>query len=470
MNANQKHVFDKISESINSKESNSHFFLQGPAGTGKTFVFNTLCNYYRGQGKIVLCVASSGIAALLLPDGRTSHSRFAIPLQINNLSSCHIKKDSMVAEFIKKTTLIIWDEVPMQHRHCFEAFDRTFRDLCGSEHEDKLFGGVPVVPGGDFAQIPPVVTLGGRPKTVEASLIMSTKIWPGLRKLYLVESMRLSNLNETDRNFAAWIGSMSYNPQLYGSVLLPPYIHKTTDLNAFIDNIYTQEMLQSPLENSMFFKERAILCSKNATVEEVNTKVLDKVVGDKVTLHSADSITGSTMNNVPEEYLHCLTTSGLPPAKLELKVGLHVMLLRNLNPERGLCNGTRCIIHQIGQHVLKVKVLGVDSEQMELIPRFTLSTLPYQLPFILTRKQFPVKVSFAMTINKSQGQSPKKVAIDLREPVFTHGQLYLTEKSNNYLEARKTRKYVLTMLEIDSLEINSIEKDYDENNSLYEGL
>lgn len=161
MNANQKHVFDKISESINSKESNSHFFLQGPAGTGKTFVFNTLCNYYRGQGKIVLCVASSGIAALL-SDGRTSHSRFAIPLKINNLSSCHIKKDSMVAELIKKTTLIIWDEVPMQHRHCFEAVDRTFRNLCGGEHEDKLFGGVPVVLGGDFEQIPPVVTLGGK--------------------------------------------------------------------------------------------------------------------------------------------------------------------------------------------------------------------------------------------------------------------------------------------------------------------
>lgn len=229
-------------------------------------------------------------------------------------------------------------------------------------------------------------------------------------------------------------------------------------------------MLQSPLENGMFFKERAILCSKNATVKEINTKVQNKVVSDKVTLHSADSITGSTMDNVPEEYLHSLTTSGLPPAKLELKVGLPVMLLRNLNPEQGLCNGTRCIIHQIGQHVLKVKVLGVDSEQMELIPRFTLSTLPNQLPFILTRKQFPVKVSFAMTINKSQGQSPKKVAIDLREPVFTHGQLYLTERSNNYLEARKTRKYVLTMVEIDPLEINAIEKEYDESNSLYERL
>jgi len=102
------------------------------------------------------------------------------------------------------------------------------------------------------------------------------------------------------------------------------------------------------------------------------------------------------------------------------------MLLRNLNPERGLCNGTRLIIQEIGQYVLKVKILG-GSDAVELIPRFTLSTLPGTLPFILTRKQFPIKVSFAMTINKSQGRSLlNKVAVDLRNPVFTHGQLYVS--------------------------------------------
>ena len=131
------------------------------------------------------------------------------------------------------------------------------------------------------------------------------------------------------------------------------------------------------------------------------------------------------MENLASEYLQSLNPSGLPPAKLELKIGLPVMLLKNLNPERGLCNGTRLIICEIGQYVLKVKILGGCNDRIDLIPRFTLSTLPGDLPFILTRKQFPIKVSFTMTINKSQGQSLKKVAVDLRESAFTHGQLYV---------------------------------------------
>ena len=153
---------------------------------------------------------------------------------------------------------------------------------------------------------------------------------------------------------------------------------------------------------------------------------MDHIVGEKIILYSADSVqsdlTNAEENMYPPEYLQTLSPSGLPPAILELKVGLPVMLLRNLNPERGLCNGTRLIIQQIGQYVLKVKILG-GSDAIELIPRFTLSTLPGALPFILTRKQFPVKVSFAMTINKSQGQSLTKVGMDLRSPVFAHGQL-----------------------------------------------
>jgi len=101
--------------------SNSRFFIQGPIGTGKTFLYKCLCYFYRAQRKIVLCMASSGIAALLLPGGRTAHLCFAILLNIHELSVCQISKNSQLADLIRQISLIIRDEVPMQHRYCFEA-------------------------------------------------------------------------------------------------------------------------------------------------------------------------------------------------------------------------------------------------------------------------------------------------------------------------------------------------------------
>src|SRR5438045_1073915 len=78
---------------------------------------------------IALTVASSGIAAILLDGGRTSHSRFRIPIDITSESICSISAQSDIAKLIRMTKLIIWDEAPAQHRHCFEAVNRTLRDI-----------------------------------------------------------------------------------------------------------------------------------------------------------------------------------------------------------------------------------------------------------------------------------------------------------------------------------------------------
>ncbi|XP_031120473.1 uncharacterized protein LOC116023609 [Ipomoea triloba] len=105
------------------------FFVYGYGGTGKTFVWKALSSKLRSTGDIVLNVASSGIASLLLPGGRTAHSRFAIPIAINEDSTCNICQGSQLAELLIQAKLIIWDEAPMMHKHCFEALDKTMRDL-----------------------------------------------------------------------------------------------------------------------------------------------------------------------------------------------------------------------------------------------------------------------------------------------------------------------------------------------------
>ena len=121
-------------------------------------MWKTLCAAIVSQGEIVLPVVSSGIASLLLPKGRTTHSRFGIPIDINRDSICKgIQPNSELSALMHKTKLIIWDEAPIMRKFCFEAVDRSMRDaLRGGD--DGLPSTLPfarkvVVFGGDFRQI-----------------------------------------------------------------------------------------------------------------------------------------------------------------------------------------------------------------------------------------------------------------------------------------------------------------------------
>jgi hypothetical protein len=89
------------------------FFVYGSGGIDKTFVWTTLLSRLRGQEKIVLAVASLGIASLLLLGGKTAHSRFKILIDLHNESTCNITQQMKVVELVRKTNLIIWDEAPM---------------------------------------------------------------------------------------------------------------------------------------------------------------------------------------------------------------------------------------------------------------------------------------------------------------------------------------------------------------------
>ena len=124
LNDEQIHVYQDIMTAVLSKKG-GFFFLYGYGGIGKTFMWKTLSAGLRSKGMIVLNVASSGIASLLLPGAKTTHSTFCIPLLINEESTCNIAQGSLRAKLLMATSLIIWDEAPMMNRMCFEAFDRT---------------------------------------------------------------------------------------------------------------------------------------------------------------------------------------------------------------------------------------------------------------------------------------------------------------------------------------------------------
>ena len=430
LNQGQRAAFDAIVTAIETK-SGLIFFLHGSGGTGKTYLYNTLCYFFRGQGKIVLCVASSGIASLLLIGGRTSHSTFKIPIDIHEDSTCSIPRNSDLAELIRATDLVIWDEAPMQHRHIHEAVDRTFKDIRACP--DKPFGGLTVVFGGDFKQILPVIVKGSRPQIIGACIQRSHLVWSSIKILKLQSNMRLNTHEEAERVFAKWqleIGGGKHT-NANGSITLPDHFKcPENTLDSLIEIIYPN-INQLPLPPDNYFAKRTILSSRNDDVDSINESILQQFPGEENEFLSADSIKDNGGDGqgellYPVEYLNSINCSGLPLSKLKLKVGSPVMVLRNLNPAEGVCNGSRAVITQMSNRVLEVRLLtGEHAGKTTFIPRLSITPSSTQVPFEFCRRQFPIKVCFAMSINKSQGQSVDYVGLDLRNAVFTHGQLYV---------------------------------------------
>jgi len=127
-NSDQATAFNAVLESVTNNQGHL-FFIHVAGGCGKTFLCNTIAAKVRRRGQIALCVALSGIAALLLDKGKTSHSRFKIPLSIYEDSVAGLKHNSYMFPVLQQTKVIIWDEVPVQHKYDINAVDQCLRDL-----------------------------------------------------------------------------------------------------------------------------------------------------------------------------------------------------------------------------------------------------------------------------------------------------------------------------------------------------
>lgn len=162
---------------------------------------------------------------------------------------------------------------------------------------------------------------------------------------------------------------------------------------------------------------------------------------------SSDSIDPADLNLRDDsvftpDFLNSIKTSGLPNHYLRLRIGTPVMLIRNIDPNDGLCNGTRLQIIQLANHILQAKVItGTRVGEKVWLHRLLLSPTDSKLPFKMRRRQFPLKVAFEMTINKSQGKTLAKVGLLLPRPIFSHGQLYVVVSR---VKSRKRLKILIT--------------------------
>ncbi|OMO65292.1 DNA helicase PIF1, ATP-dependent [Corchorus olitorius] len=378
LNPQQRSIYEPILASVEGG-AGQMFFVHGHGGTGKTFLWKTVLAAVRLRGSIALAVASSGIASLLLPGGRTAHSRFKIPLNIDRWSTCEIRRGTQVARLMQQTKLIVWDEAPMMNRHCIEALDRSLRDICGASQPALMqlpFGGITVVFGGDLRQILPVISGGSRGDIVD-STICNSPLWSHCRNMHLTVNMRVltSNSDNLDHgclaSFARWLinvgdGNLPASPDYDDPE--GDWIEIPTDLLIKYSGPRFIDCYAEP----SYLRQRAIITPFNNVVDQINECMLDLMLGPPSDYFSHDSVsvpsglTSGQLSSYPIEFLNTITSPGVPAHRLRLKVGAVVMLLRNVNQMSGLCNGTRLIINVLGVNVIQAEIISGDH-----ISRFT---------------------------------------------------------------------------------------------------
>ncbi|XP_031247631.1 uncharacterized protein LOC116105338 [Pistacia vera] len=282
------------------------FFVYEHGGTCKTFLWSTIIAKLRFEGKLVLFVATSGIAALLLPGGRIAHSRFWIPLDVTNKSTCDIKKRMQLAKLILTTSLIIWDEASMANR-----------------------------------QILPVIPKGKKYDVMQACL-SSSPLWEHVTVLKLTENMRLKKNFQSDAElelttFDRWllqIGEGTGVSEDESFIEIPEDLkisqHRNPEeriVNVVFSNLFAE------IGNVYYIRERAILIARNDTAHELNDYIIQKLQSESKTYYSSNSTckAAGTSNDddilYPTEFLNSLMCSGMPKHELQLKIGVPIMLL-----------------------------------------------------------------------------------------------------------------------------------------------
>ncbi|KIH64075.1 Ulp1 protease family, catalytic domain protein [Ancylostoma duodenale] len=411
LNSEQKNVMDVLLESaLRDKNDRSRcFFVYGKAGCGKTFLLRRFIEVLQGLKKNVIAVASTGIAATLLQNGHTAHSVFRLP--VSNLSfesTANVDASSVLAQRFRDTDVIIWDEISMQTRYAVECAEKILRDVAAPNFRHTAFGGIMMVFGGDWAQFLPVVENGSK-----------TEI--------LNETLKFSG----DEDFTGWLREVGEgNNFLIDNLIRNPGNMVMANGQHVVDWLYTPELLNDEKQ----LANVALLSIRNNDVLSINDIVVEKLNGEYTDVYGVDEAVQEEdgIDGLPfddEEDIHRETPTGTLPYLLRLKKGCILMLLRNIDITSQLCDGTSLQLHDVvydDKHVpLILRCRNLITDNVCFIPR-TPNVYENKLSGIaFKRLQFPVRLAFCMTVNKSQGQTFEKVGLILRTPAFAHGTIYV---------------------------------------------
>ena len=377
--------FESIVEQL--ENTKDHFYITGKAGSGKS----TLLAYFRSvTQKNTAVIAPTGVAAIRVK-GQTIHSFFGFPPKV--IQTRHIKKVRQI-ELLQNLETLIIDEVSMVRADVFDAIDYSLR-----VHRKKLtqpFGGVQVIVFGDLFQLPPVVNMD------ESSLL--ERIYPNGQFFFH------SNIFQ-DAQFKTLELQSIYRQTDDHFIYLLNAVRDGSITNSQIDNLN-----DSLVDNFEMDEGKIILTTTNARASGINQNYLKQLSSEEFSYRA--QATG-------QFYKELFPTDEV----LKLKKGAQVIMIKN-DPEKRWVNGSIGTIHDIAEKKIKVKInhkiyevkkekwdriqYSYDDDQQEVLENVTGSF-----------KQYPMRLAWAITIHKSQGQTFEKVIIDMSQGSFAPGQLYV---------------------------------------------
>jgi len=377
--------FESIVEQL--ENTKDHFYITGKAGSGKS----TLLAYFRSvTQKNTAVLAPTGVAAIRVK-GQTIHSFFGFPPKV--IQTSHINKVRQI-ELLQNLETLIIDEISMVRADVFDAIDYSLR-----VHRKKLtqpFGGVQVIIFGDLFQLPPVVNMD------ESSLL--ERIYPNGQFFFH------SNIFQ-DAQFKTLELQSIYRQTDDHFIYLLNAVRDGSITNSQIDNLN-----DSLVDNFEMDEGKIILTTTNARASGINQNYLKQLSSEEFSYRA--QATG-------QFYKELFPTDEV----LKLKKGAQVIMIKN-DPEKRWVNGSIGTIHDIAEKKIKVKInhkiyevkkekwdriqYSYDDDQQEVLENVTGSF-----------KQYPMRLAWAITIHKSQGQTFEKVIIDMSQGSFAPGQLYV---------------------------------------------
>lgn len=393
MNEEQQKAFELLM-------SGENVCLTGPAGVGKSYTIN---NFVEHTTKKVAVTSTTGISASLI-NGRTIHSWAGIKLgdEETNALLVRVKKNKDAKERILGSDVLIIDEISMMDAELFEKLEFIIRVI---RYNDKPFGGLQVVAVGDFAQLPPVKAKG-------FTFIADCwdKVFPSENIIHLKQVMR-----QTDKNFVDVLNKIRFAD--------PCLLNPENSLRKLLDERVIEQGKVVKIEVDGYELEPTLLYSHRADVSFINSNRLSELL--KTEEHHKFNIEMVLKKESHKQYIDAVLKRVPCNKILELAVGAQVMLVKNMDFDAKLVNGSRGVVTRFVKdekgNVIGIDVLFKNGESIILGKADWEVKIDKNIK--ITVRQYPLILAYALTVHKSQGSTLDFVTVDLSQ-CFAEGQVY----------------------------------------------